>query len=157
MAKVLVLGVGNPWRGDDGVGPAVIASLQGTLDGVMLEEAGAPGLALVEMMLGLDRVVVVDALVDESGPPGRVGIKTPEDFPAARPAANPHGAGLLDAMAFGRRVVPADMPRRLALVTVTIGPPGTGEGLSPPVAAAVTEAADAVRRVLREWEKEDNA
>lgn len=148
----MVLGVGNPWRGDDGVGPAVVESLRGTLDaGVRLEDAGAPGLALVEMMLGMAHVIVVDALVDENMAPGQVQVQRPEDFPGLAPASHHHGVGLLDALRFGHRVVPADMPCRLALVTVAIRPPGLEEKLSPPVAAAVAVAAEAVRRLLREW------
>jgi hydrogenase maturation protease len=46
MAKVLILGLGNPFRGDDGIGPAVIATLQNQdlpRDVVALD-GGTPGL-----------------------------------------------------------------------------------------------------------------
>lgn len=63
MKKALVLGVGNPYRGDDGIGPAIIAAIndQALPPDVVALDGGTPGLELVLTWQGYQRVIVVDA------------------------------------------------------------------------------------------------
>lgn len=78
--RVLVAGVGNVLRGDDGFGPAVVRALSACAlpDDVRLIEVGIGGIALVhELMDGYDEVIVVDA-VDRDGPPGSLYVLEPE-------------------------------------------------------------------------------
>ena len=68
--RILVAGIGNVLRGDDGFGPAVVQALlaRGALPaGVHAVELGIGGVGLVhELMDGYDAVVIVDA-VDRGG------------------------------------------------------------------------------------------
>lgn len=79
--RVLVAGVGNVLRGDDGFGPAVIQALEesGPLPpGMRTIEVGIGGIGLVhELLDGCDALVVVDA-VDRQGEPGSLYILEPE-------------------------------------------------------------------------------
>ncbi|MDQ4077293.1 MAG: hydrogenase maturation protease [Chloroflexota bacterium] len=79
--RVLVAGIGNVLRGDDGFGPAVIQALQsvnGLPDGVHAVEVGIGGISLVhELMDGYDALIVVDA-VDRGGALGSLYILEPE-------------------------------------------------------------------------------
>ena len=79
--RVLVAGVGNLLRGDDGFGPAVVSALdaEGVLPaGVRAVEIGIGGIGLVhELMAGYDALVVVDA-VDRGGAPGTLYVLEPE-------------------------------------------------------------------------------
>jgi len=78
--RVLVAGVGNVLRGDDGFGVAVADRLsRATLPrGVTVVETGIAGIALVqELQRGWDALVVVDAL-DRGRPPGTVLVVEPE-------------------------------------------------------------------------------
>lgn len=79
--RVLVAGVGNVLRGDDGFGPAVIQALEtggGLPAGVRTVEFGIGGIGLVQELLdGYDALVVVDA-VDRKGPPGSLYILEPD-------------------------------------------------------------------------------
>src|SRR5437763_15222955 len=79
MQRILVAGVGNVLRGDDGFGPAVVERLSGALPaGVKLVETGIGGLELLhELMDGCDGLVLVDA-VERGGEPGTVFEITPE-------------------------------------------------------------------------------
>ena len=64
MGETLVLGLGNTLRGDDGVGSAVIASLQTEQSlppEVDLLDAGTPGLDIVLLLEGYRRALIVDA------------------------------------------------------------------------------------------------
>lgn len=60
---VLVLGLGNPLRGDDGIGPRVVAELRhrGLPEGVEAIDGGTGGLDVLRVMEGWDAVIVVDA------------------------------------------------------------------------------------------------
>ena len=71
MSRILIIGVGNPYRSDDGVGVAAIERLrQAGLIGVdLVEESGEP-VALVQRWSGRSKVFLIDA-VDSGGEPGR--------------------------------------------------------------------------------------
>lgn len=79
--RLLVAGVGNVLRGDDGFGPAVARALEaggGLPAGLSVIEVGIGGIGLVhELMSGYDALVVVDA-VDRDGPPGTLFVLEPE-------------------------------------------------------------------------------
>ena len=63
MGDALILGIGNPLRGDDGVGTAVISTLQHMplSPNVELVDGGTAGLEIVLLLQKYQRVVVVDA------------------------------------------------------------------------------------------------
>ncbi len=76
--RILVAGVGNILRRDDGFGPAVAGRLDSLPPGVEVIETGIGGIALLqELMAGCDALVLVDA-VDRGAPPGTVFLITPE-------------------------------------------------------------------------------
>jgi hydrogenase maturation protease len=60
----LVLGVGNPFCGDDGSGNATIEMLSrcNLPEGVWIEDAGTPGFGLLNFFEGWNRVIIVDAI-----------------------------------------------------------------------------------------------
>ena len=78
--RVVVLGVGNPLRGDDGFGPALIDRLKDRTDAVCLDAGTAP-----ENYLGAivkedpDTILIVDA-VHLNRAPGQVDILTKDDI-----------------------------------------------------------------------------
>ena len=77
---VLVLALGNPLMGDDGIGSRVVEELRARElpNGVALADGGTTGLALVGLMEEYQRVVAVDA-ADMGQPPGCVRKFVPSD------------------------------------------------------------------------------
>ncbi len=79
--KILIAGVGNVLRGDDGFGVAVAQSLLMSHkfpDGVNVFEAGIAGIALVqELMSGYDALIIADA-VERDGAPGTIYLIEPD-------------------------------------------------------------------------------
>lgn len=76
--RVLVAGVGNVLRGDDGFGPAVTELLTNLPDGADVIETGIGGVALLqELMQGYDGLVLIDA-VERGATPGTVFLIEPE-------------------------------------------------------------------------------
>lgn len=72
--RVLVAGMGNDLRRDDGFGIAVVRRFleEGPPEGVRAIEAGIAGLGLVqELMDGYEALIILDA-TDRDGPPGTV-------------------------------------------------------------------------------------
>ncbi len=66
-----------------------------------------------------------------------------------------HSLGLADAIALGRAV--QRLPRRLVIVGIEVQEASPGEGLSPPVAAKVEQAADLVAEIVAEWKADPTA
>ena len=152
-AATLVIGVGNPARGDDGVGHAVVARVaeraDPLIDTLLLD--GEPA-RLVEAWTGRRHAVVVDA-VRAGASPGtihEIRVTGTGAAPLDRwdPATGTHGAGVAAAVALGRAL--GRLPPELVVVGIEPGDISTGAGLSPAVAAEVDALADRVhRRAMR--------
>ena len=142
--RVVVIGVGNEFRRDDGAGPAVVASLRGRVPpGVELLLADGEPTRLIEAWTGAALAVVVDAVLADPPRPGRV-----HRFVLDRPlagttrTASSHGFGLDDAV---RLALALDrMPGRLVVHAIEADDLSQGQGLTPLVAAAVGDVARAV-------------
>ena len=136
-SSVLILGLGNPLRGDDGIGPRVVEELNqhGLPDGVAAVDGGTGGVGLLGMLEGWSRVVVVDA-ADVGQEPGEFIRFTSEQAQIAESSddLSLHNAGLADALALARALDRSLPP----MVIFGIQPEriGWGEGLSPAVEAA---------------------
>ena len=159
MSSNVVIGVGNEFRRDDGVGPAVLGLLRARLPragvpaSVRLVASDGEPARLIEEWAGADLAVVIDALPPEPGPdsgsepPGQVRRIVVDEVAAAPPGtASSHGLGLGEAIGLGR--VLDRMPRRLVIHAVRAADCGYGTGLTPAVAAAADEVAAAVLRDL---------
>ncbi|VVM06466.1 hydrogenase maturation protease [Methylacidimicrobium tartarophylax] len=136
--SVLLAGLGNPDRGDDGFGPAVLARLAR----LSLPEAErivcARPLDLLDRWPGRRLAIVVDAAMGEE--PGRLRRLEPLCQGLPRPTAcSTHGLGLAEAIDLGRSL--GLLPARLIVYAAEGLDFSPGAPLSPRVAAAVEEAA----------------
>jgi len=150
-ARTLVLGLGNPVLRDDGVGWHVTRALRARRNrgpGVVIEECCRGGLALMERMVGYERVIVIDAL-RSGAPPGTLVELGVGDLPTQH-SASAHDVSLQTALAVGRAAganLPLDPDVRLLGIeaddTETFS-----ESCTPPVAAAVDRAVEHVQAAL---------
>jgi hydrogenase maturation protease len=141
---VVVIGVGNEFRRDDGAGPAVVARLRDLAPpGVRLVITDGEPTRLIEAWAGAVLAVVVDAVRAEPPHPGQV-HRFVVDQPRAGMgrAASSHGLGLDDAIALA--VALDRMPARLIVHAIEAADLTQGPGLTPPVAAAVGAVATAI-------------
>ncbi len=148
--RVVVIGVGNEFRRDDGAGPAVVTSLRGQVTpGVDLVLTDGEPTRLIEAWTGAALAVVVDAVRADPPRPGRV-HRFVLDRPMAGPArtASSHGFGLDDAVRLGLAL--DRMPGRLIVHAIETADLTQGTGLTPPVAAAIDNVADAVLSDIRD-------
>lgn len=100
--KVVVLGVGNTIRADEGVGVRVVEALEREYrlpEGVVAIDGGTSSMEMLEELSDLDFLIVVDAIADRK-PPGTLikleGDAVPVFF---RRNLSPHGIGLSDVLA----------------------------------------------------------
>ena len=139
----LVIGVGNRWRSDDGIGPGTIDALADVqdLDAELVVLDGEPA-RLVAAWQGRALVVIVDAIV-AGELPGTVHVLTdPNSLHGAEVGASSHGGGVAEAVALGRAL--GQLPDRLVVVGVEPATVDHGDVLSPPVAAAIDAVVAAV-------------
>jgi hydrogenase maturation protease len=145
----LVVGIGQPLGGDDAVGLAVAERLR--TDGIRAHAVG-DGAALVDLLAGAARAVIIDAVVG-AGPPGTVVHLRGEELEGQAAGATPvssHGLSVAAAVATARALGGA---AEAHLVGVAIDPPrDAATSLSREVAAAVEVAALRVREILRDQE-----
>lgn len=147
--RVLVAGVGNVLRGDDGFGPAVIERLGEMPDGADVIETGTGGIALLqELMRGYGGLVLVDA-VERGAEPGTVFLIEPEVEKGVHVPdihlANPHRV-LSMAKTMGV------LPDRVVIIGCQpLDVEEMCQGLSPPVQAALASAVNKIEEIVNEW------
>jgi hydrogenase maturation protease len=145
---MLVIGVGNSYRGDDGVGPAVLALLrEEELPGVRLLECDGDCSALLDAWCGANTAVLIDA-VSSGVPPGTVYRfdALARVLPRDVSFQSTHAFGVAEALALGRTL--GQLPANLIIYAIEGKTFTTGIGLSPEVELAVQEVAQQVKRDL---------
>jgi hydrogenase maturation protease len=138
----LVIGLGNPDRGDDGAGRVVAQRLRGR-NGCVLEvrECTGEAIALMEAWTGFDDVVLVDAC-HGAGAPGSIHRVAAVELPRRglgepRRYESTHGFGVAEAIGLARAL--GRLPSRLVIYAIEGDHFREGEGLSEHVDRAVQE------------------
>jgi hydrogenase maturation protease len=151
MARTVVIGLGNPLMGDDGVGLAVLARLREAwqLDGVDLVDGATWGLSLLPVIEDAERLVLVDAIA-ANRQPGDVIELLRDRLPIyLSRKLSPHQVDMRDALAV------AELRGRLPNDVVAIGVQPErvtlGTELSAPVARQLDALVRAVVAQLERW------
>lgn len=118
--KTLVLGMGNPILGDDGVGLVVARALEGKAADTVVATSTMIGLDLMDIMTGYDRVFVIDAMCTREGEPGEVRKISPERGPGTMHLFTSHGLHFFEIVALARNCG-LDMPEIGAVYGIEIG------------------------------------
>jgi len=139
-----IVGVGQPFAGDDGVGREVVSRLQA--DGIAAKGVD-DGAGLLNILVdGASPVLVIDAVVG-GGAPGTIHVLDRADLEAGPRPVSSHGLSVLEAIELGERFNPA---LEVILIGISIDPPSSlGGGLSPEVAGSIGEAAKRVTTLIR--------
>lgn len=148
---VLILGIGNPLMGDDGVGIRV-AELLAEKDlpsGVTVQEAGLPGWGLPSWFEGHSDVILVDA-VHMGAKPGTWKRFRPDDLHVVMEdgTLSLHQPGLAAGLALSQAL--DLLPRNLVLFGIEPAQTAAGTALSPEVDSSLP---DVVQSILNELEK----
>ena len=123
--------MGNPWRHDDGLGPAVICALGSAAlpDGVRTLEHHGEGLSLLDAWQGFARVIIVDAIRANAEPGSLYCFDAArENLPTGLFHYSSHQFGLAEAIALGRNL--GKLPPSMTVYGVVGEDFSYGEGLS---------------------------
>jgi hydrogenase maturation protease len=140
-SRLIVIGLGNAFRGDDAAGLAVARALGD--DPRVLVHEGEP-IDLLDCWDGAGEVIVIDA-ARSGAAPGTVHHLDGLAEPVAA-GGSTHAFGLAETVALARALGRA--PARLSVVGIEGERFGAGEGLSPAVASAVEQVARELRARL---------
>jgi hydrogenase maturation protease len=148
LSPTIVIGLGNPLRGDDGVGVRAVQMLasRSLPPDVELVDGGTQGLGIVNLIEGRQRAILIDA-ADVGQPPGRFVrfTMTEADLLGDDQQLSIHAAGLRDALLLAQalQILP-----EIVIFGVQPAYLGWKKGLSPEVEAALPELVTAVMAEL---------
>ena len=138
----IVIGIGNDFRRNDGVGLAVAQQIaERDLPGVRVVSGITEPAALLEAWSGASRAVVVDAVTGANSAPGRIRRWTGPDLETTAVVSS-HALGLAQTCALGQAF--DRMPAVLVVFTVDVVDTNHGIGLTPAIEAAVPELVDLI-------------
>ena len=111
--KTIVVGLGNPFLTDDGVGVKVAYHVEERLgnnipDNLTITEASVGGLRLMELLEGYDRAVIIDAIQTQNGhQPGSIYPMDLDKLRSISPtqhSSSAHDTSLVTALAAGKHM-----------------------------------------------------
>jgi hydrogenase maturation protease len=146
QSAILVIGVGNEYRGDDAVGLLVARRVKefGLKNIKAIEESGE-GAHLIEAWKGAETVIIVDAVSSGSNPGSvhRFDV-TAQKIPSKFFRHSSHAFSVVEAIELARTM--SRLPSRLIVVGVEGHSFEVGVGISSEVKQAVEEVADWIKQ-----------
>jgi hydrogenase maturation protease len=139
--EIVVVGLGNGYRRDDGVGIVAAAAVNDlALPGVRVVTGIVEPMSLLEAWSDARLAVVIDAAVATPSAPGRVRRCTLGDVLSPPGGLSSHGVDIGRAHELGQ--VLGRVPDALVVFSIEVADTSDGTGLTPEVAAAVPEVVD---------------
>ena len=152
----LILALGNPLRGDDGFGAALLAYLQQNfaLDGADFLDGGTAGLETTLLLQPYRRAMILD--IAEMGLPAGEWRRLPiqgVELESGSINNSLHNAGLQEALALGQAL--GILPQEITLYCVQPRQIGWEPGLSREVERAIPAIADLIMEEMgrHQWQK----
>ena len=142
-SPILLIGIGNEYRGDDSIGLNVIRALEEQkLPDTLLIESSGGGAVLIEMLSSVRIAILIDA-VSSGGKPGTIYRfdATTQPIPAKLSFQSTHVFGVAEAIELAR--VLDRLPRSLIVYAIE------GENFSPGVGLS-SKAREAVQKVVEQ-------
>jgi hydrogenase maturation protease len=156
--KTLVLGIGNELYGDDAMGIHVIRYLKkelriekqnsAWLKHADFEECSLSGLSLLDVVVGYDKLIIVDTIKKPDLHTGRIHLLEKKDLRHI-PGPSPHYVSVPQTLEIGEKLG-LKMPKEIRVVAVEAkNMYNLGEKLTPEMKAALPSIVRKVKGVLR--------
>lgn len=155
--NILVLGLGNDLIADDGLGIIAARNVKQELSGIAdVIETSESGLALLEVFIGYDYAIVLDAISTGKHPPGTIQQWYPTDLDALL-APSPHYTGLPELIALAEQME-LEYPKEIKIISMEAEDTSTiGKGLSESVKKSLPEFETIIKNQMRIWYKNECA
>lgn len=154
--SILVLGLGNPLLGDDGVGLVVLGMLEealGPREEVEFMDGGTQGVYLLPFLKNKEKLLILDA-VDFGERPGVVGTFDPMCIPSGvGPKLSPHQGGFEEVL--GLLELLDHAPKESVLLGIQPKSLGFGDPLSEEVRQGSNRALEKAVGILERWLTKD--
>jgi len=156
--KTIVIGLGNPILGDDGIGWRVVEQVQKEIkqqkqidSEIIFECLSIGGLTLMEHLIGYERAILVDAITTGNTPDGTIRTFPIEALPnlAIGHFSSAHDTTLQNAIEVGRKMG-AEIPYNIDIVAIEAQQIyDFSEDLSNQVRKALPKAVKTVKELIR--------
>ena len=150
--KIIILGIGNLILGDDGVGVHVANKLKKYVKSpdITVDEAITGGMNLLDLLLGYDKAIIIDAVKSEDSENGEVKRILLSDFTTIH-SCNPHDVSLTEAIEMAKKLGENRIPEEIVIIGIMMKqiPCEFGEKLSEKIAAAVPKAVEMTLNEIR--------
>ncbi|MHA2060607.1 MAG: hydrogenase maturation protease [Candidatus Ranarchaeia archaeon] len=151
---LLVLGVGNPILGDDGVGIYVARELKKRLlpkPTIEIDEIETGGLDLVERLLDYDQVIIIDSTISGRNPIGTISQLEGSDFTISTRSANVHGLAFPEVLDRLNKAMPQRVPQSIKIFVIEISKEyNFSEKLSDPIMGAAEKVIAEIMNLLKD-------
>jgi hydrogenase maturation protease len=117
--STLVLGIGNPILSDDGVGIEIARKLEERTPSVTVEQTNEAAIALLDLITGYDKLIIIDSIKTGGGEPGKLYKLTLSDFKPNMDFTSSHGMDIATAFEVGKSLG-CKMPRSVSIYAVEI-------------------------------------
>jgi len=119
--KTIVLGIGNPLLGDDGVGVHIAKKLKSRIQhpSVTVDEAYTGGMNLLDLIRGYDRAILIDTIYRYDQPVGTMSRYDINDLPTGH-SSNPHDVTLKEAITLAKRLGDAQIPSQIVIYGIAV-------------------------------------
>ena len=153
MSSTIIIGLGNPILSDDSVGIHVARKLRERIAGrqdIEVIEAHAGGLRLLDLLVGHQRAVIIDAMTTAACEPGTIRRFSPSDLQGTRNISSSHDTSLANALETGR-ALGMDVPHEVIIFGIEAAVVDIfSEALSEHVANAVPVMIETVMGIVGE-------
>lgn len=146
----IIIGLGNPILSDDGVGWVIAEELARKADReAEVITASLAGFNLLDLLVGYQKAIIVDAIETKEGTAGDIYRLTAEDLKFSRRLASVHDINLITALELGK-TLGLSLPEEIIIYAVEAQDTLTfAESLSPPVKEAVPKVVKAILEELK--------
>ena len=155
--KIIVLGIGNKILRDDGVGIHVAEEVKKKVNDptVTVDEAITGGMNLLDLLLGYDKAIIIDAVKSEDGTHGEVRRIPIGEFNTMH-SCNPHDVSLMEAIEMAKKLGEDRIPKEIIIIGIMMKqiPCEFGEELSKEIAATIPNAVKMTLNEIRKKEKD---
>ena len=160
VMKTIVVGIGNPILGDDGVGIHITRKLQKNKNlssDITVEEAQTGGMNLLDLIIGFDHAILVDAVSLTGCAHGEVNRFDLSDLPTVH-SQNPHDVSLSEAISMIETLGHSSVPQNITIIGVNLKqiPREFTETISSEIRACIPQAVDMILSELQSLTKQDN-
>ncbi len=120
MKRILVYGIGNPYRCDDAAGIRVAEQLakETNKDNIDIKWGSIDGVAILDEIVGYDHVIFIDSMKTDKGKPGEIYKINPGSFRNTHSFSS-HGINFIAALHFGKKF-DLKMPKEVDIYAIEI-------------------------------------